>query len=190
MKVRIKKLIQRLKTDKKLAGLFFLYVATVVVVSYLFIQWPEYANKTTYILFLISLMLVTLFTWSMAALAIFRSLLVVGAGLSLVLFIAQSYCALPLNEQVADDSLQSLIGISVLFIGVMFFNRLYRELFGNPESKREFDKLGALKVFREANKGKDSVLILVLYASFMGLILGQLFQVLFPIFINLCVYQP
>lgn len=114
--------------------------------------------------------------------------MVVGAGLSLILFIAQSYCGLDVSERMADDSLRSLIGISIIFIGIIFVVRLRRELFGDPEAKREFDKVGVLKSLRDANDGKDSILILVLYASFMGLILGQLFQVLYPIFNNLCVY--
>lgn len=186
---RLKGVISRSRTDKRFAFLFVLYVVTAIGVSITFTYWEEQVRLFFVVFSLIGLVIITLFTWSLAALAIFRSLMVIGAGLSLILFIAQSYCALDVAMRVADDSLQSLIGISVLFIGVIFVIRLYRELFGDPNAKREFDKLGALKVFRDANKGKDSLLFLVLYASFMGLILGQLFEVLYPIFNNLCVYQ-
>src|SRR5690606_15868005 len=111
-----------------------------------------------------------------------------GAGLSLLLYIAQEYCALSIQERLADESLQSLIGIGIIFILAIFVFRLYKELFGDEEAKNEFNKKGALKVFRESNQGKDPVLILLLYATFIGLILSQLFQVLYPIFNNLCVY--
>ena len=186
---RTKLIIHRLRTDKRFALLFTLYLVTAIGVSFAFTHWEEQIRTFALIFSVLGLTLITLFTWSLAALAVFRSLMVIGAGLSLILFIAQSYCGLDIADRVADDSLRSLIGITVLFIGVTFVARLYRELFGDPNAKREFDKLGALKVFRDANKGKDSILLLVLYASFMGLILGQLFQVLYPIFNNLCVYQ-
>lgn len=183
-----KEIINRVRTDKKFALLFVLYVVTAICASIAFAYWEEQIRIFFTVFSVIGLVFITLFTWSLAALAIFRSLMVIGAGLSLILFIAQSYCGLDITERVADDSLKSLIGISVIFIGVIFVSRLYRELFGNPKTKREFDRIGALQSFRDANDGKDSIIILVLYASFMGLILGQLFQVLYPIFNNLCVY--
>ncbi len=189
MFTRIKQTLDRIKTDRKFALLFALYLVTAVGASIAFTYWEEQLRVFFIVFSIIGLLFITLFTWSLAALAVFRSLMVIGAGLSLILFIAQSYCALDVTQRVANDSLQSLIGISILFIGVTFVVRLYRELFGDPNAKREFDKLGALKAFRDANKGKDSFIILFLYASFMGLILGQLFQVLYPIFNNLCVYQ-
>jgi hypothetical protein len=186
---RLKIFVSRFRTDRRFALLFTLYLVTVIGVSFAFTHWEEQIRTFALVFSVLGLTLITLFTWSLAALAVFRSLMVIGAGLSLILFIAQSYCGLDIADRVADDSLRSLIGISILFISVIFITRLYRELFGDPNARREFDKLGALKVFRDANKGKDSLLFLVLYASFMGLIVGQLFQVLYPIFNNLCIYQ-
>lgn len=186
---RIKVIANKVRTDKRFALLFILYLVTAIGASFAFMYWEEHIRVFFVAFSIIGLMFLTLFTWSLAALAVFRSLMVIGAGLSLILFIAQSYCGLDITQRVADDSLKSLIGISLIFIGVTFGVRLYRELFGDPNAKREFDKVGALQSFRDANKGKDSYLILVLYASFMGLILGQLFEVLYPIFNNLCVYQ-
>lgn len=185
----LKTVLHRARTDKRFTLLFALYLVTAITVLFAYIYWEEQVKMFVLVFLAISLTFVTLFTWSLASLAVFRSLMVIGAGLSLILFIAQSYCDLDVTKRIADDSLQSLIGMSIIFIGVIFVVRLYRELFGDPNAKREFDKLGALKVFREANKGKDSILLLILYASFMGLILGQLFQVLHPIFSNLCVYR-
>ena len=186
---RLMTVINKVRTDKRFALLFSLYLVTAVVASFAFIHWEAQMRMFFVAFSVIGLMFLTLFTWSLAALAVFRSLMVIGAGLSLILFIAQSYCALDITQRVANDSLQSLIGISIIFIGVTFGVRLYRELFGDPNAKREFDKVGVLQSFRNANEGKDSYIILVLYASFMGLILGQLFEVLYPIFNNLCVYQ-
>lgn len=186
---RINITINRFKTDKRFVLLFTLYLVSAICAFFAFINWGEEIRTIALVFSIIGLFVLTMFTWSLAALAVFRALMVVGAGLSLILFIAQSYCGLDVSERMADDSLRSLIGISILFIGVIFVVHLRRELFGDPEAKREFDKVGVLKSLRDANDGKNSILILVLYASFMGLILGQLFEVLSPIFNNLCIYK-
>jgi len=185
---KYKKIAERFKTDKKFALLFVLYLVAVVVTTFAFIYWEQQVSTITFVLFVIALIFLSAFTMLMAIVAIFRSLFVVAAGLSLILFIAQSYCGLAIEDQVSNDALKSLINMGLVFVGGLFILRLYRELFGDPEAKREFDKIGALQTFRDINKGKHSYLLLFLYASFMGLILGQLFQVLYPIFNNLCVY--
>lgn len=185
----MKSIISRIRTDKRFALLFTVYLVTAIGASFAFVYWEEQIRIFALAFSVIGLLVLTIFTWSLAALAVFRALMVVGAGLSLILFIAQSYCALDVAERLANDSLRSLIGISILFIGVILVVRLRRELFGDPEGKREFDKVGVLKSMRDANDGKDSFIILILYASFMGLILGQLFEVLYPIFNNLCIYK-
>lgn len=168
---------------------FLLYLVLILAVATAATYWSDYFGVVTYVLFIIVLLVATLITWLMAALAVFRSLLIVGAGLSLLLYVAQEYCALPIQERLADDSLQSLIGIGIIFMLAIFAFRLYRELFGDQEAKNEFHQKGALKVFRESNQGKDPWFILLLYALFIGLILSQVFQVLYPIFSNLCVYS-
>lgn len=166
---------------------FYLILITILAVGLMYLE--EYLAPIVFTLLLILLIIITLMAWFMAAVAVFRSLLIVGAGLSLLLFISIEYCNLPLHERIADDALMSLIGISVIFIVSIFSYRLYRELFGNPDAKNEFDQKGALMIFREANQGKDPKLFLILYALFVGLIVSQVYQVLFPVFSNLCVYS-
>lgn len=168
---------------------FLSYLVLILVVATAATYWSDYLGIVTYGLLIFVLLIATLITWLMAALAVFRSLLIVGAGLSLLLYVAQEYCALPIQERIADDSLQSLIGIGIIFMLAIFALRLYRELFGDQDAKNEFHQKGALKVFRESNQGKDPWFILLLYALFIGLILSQVFQVLYPIFSNLCIYR-
>lgn len=186
---KFRRLSLKIRTDKRFVVPFAIYLGTAVLVSFVFIYWQEKIQTFVPIFLIAGLSVIVLFTWSLAAFAVFRSLMVIGAGLSLILFIAQSYCALDISHRVSNNSLQSLIGMSLIFISITFGVRLYRELFGDLDAKREFDKRGALQVFRDANKGKDSILFLIFYASFMGLILGQLFQVLYPLFSSLCIYQ-
>jgi hypothetical protein len=184
----ILKVIKDIRTKRPVVW-FGLYLGFICLVAVAATYWSEYIGTIAYVWFIVVLLIATLVTWLMAALAVFRSLLIVGAGLSLLLYVAQEYCALPIQERIADDSLQSLIGIGIIFMLAIFAFRLYKELFGDLEAKNEFHQKGALKVFRESNKGKDPWFILLLYALFLGLILSQVFQVLYPIFSNLCVYR-
>lgn len=85
---KLKVIINRIRTDKRFALLFTLYLVTALGASYAFTQWEEQIRTFALIFSVLGLALITLFTWSLAALAVFRSLMVVGAGLSLILFIA------------------------------------------------------------------------------------------------------
>lgn len=180
------KAIKKIRTERPRVW-FFLYLIIILAVATVATYYSGYLGVAAYGLLIAALIIVVLITWLMAALAVFRPLLIVGAGLSLLLYVAQEYCALPLQARTADDSLQSLISIGVIFILAIFAFRLYRELFGDQEAKSEFHQKGALRVLRESNRGKDPWFILLMYALFIGLILSQIFQVLYPIFSNLCV---
>src|SRR5690606_5348021 len=88
---------------------FSLYFVLIGLIALAATYWSEYITPVVLGLLFVGLLIATLVTWLMAALAVFRSLLIVGAGLSLLLYIAQEYCALSIQERLADESLQSLI---------------------------------------------------------------------------------
>ena len=56
-------------------------------------------------------------------------------------------------------------------------------------TKDELLNNGSFKIFREINNGKDSWIILSIYAIVFGVFLGQVFQVMYPIVNNICVYR-
>lgn len=188
------------KSRKSFKGLYrennvYVYAMFLVVTLVTFLAvtyWKIQLGHIALYVFVVALSLLLFVAWSMAVMAVFRSLFVVGAGLSLILFIAQSYCALPTQERIANSSLQTLIGFGLAYISVLFLARMYHELFGNPEAKRRLDQVGTLQIVFDANKGKTSmvlILVLALYAVSIGTILGEVFQVLYPIFNHLCVYR-
>jgi len=129
------------------------------------------------IFFVISFSLLCLITWSMAGLAVLRSLFVVGASLTLMIFITQTYCGLPDIARTGDDALTSLFGFGLLYVGFLFTKSLHSEL-----------KCG-LKRFEDIYAGKKPWIMVTLFAIFIGLFLWQLYQVMFPIVSNLCVYK-
>jgi hypothetical protein len=189
MRDKINTLLQKFWNNKKL--LKFLIFLTISV--FFFVLASKYENifaGVTLILALTMLSVLFLITWLMATFAVFRSLLIVGAGLSLLLFISIEYCRVPIEMRIADEALINLINLGIIFLGFVFITSLFKELFGNQKSDNPLDQKGALQIFKEINQGRHSWLLLSLYAISLGIILGQLFQVLYPIFNNLCIYQP
>ena len=126
-------------------------------------------------LFVISFSLLCLITWSMAGIAVLRSLFVVGASLSLMIFLAQTYCDLPEELQTARGALASLFSFGLLYVGFQFIQSIREEL-----------KKG-MKTFDEIYKGKKPWVMVILFAFFVGLFLWQLYQVVAPIVSNLCI---
>ena len=185
---KVKTLLHKFWDNKKLLK-FLLFLLISVFFAILASKYENIFAGVSLILALTMLSILFLVTWIMATFAVFRSLLIVGAGLSLLLFISIEYCRVPIEMRIADEALINLINLGLLFLGFVFITSLFKELFGNQKSDNPLDQKGALQIFKEINHGKHSWLLLSLYAVSLGVIIGQLFQVLYPIFNNLCVYQ-
>jgi predicted neutral ceramidase superfamily lipid hydrolase len=136
-----------------------------------------YITNIGYIILVIELMIVVTVTWGLAVHAVIKSLFGVSAGLSLIIFLAQSYCQVPLASQTANDSLKSLVAFGLIYIGVEFFRSIYKEATGRA------------KTLKEANDNKRPWLMMIPFALFTGLFIWQVVQVLLPIIQNLCVYK-
>jgi hypothetical protein len=136
------------------------------------------------ILFGIVFSILLLITWSMAGLAVFRSLIVASVSLSVLIFLSQTYCNLPLDKHTADESLKFLFSFGLFYSGAIFFGSLYKELKGDKERGTK----GSLKTLEEIYNGKKPLLILLPYGLFIGLFLWQLAQVMDPIIHSLCIY--
>lgn len=126
---------------------------------------------------LIELIILTLVAWAFAGHAVMKSLFLVGASLSLIIFLAQSYCDVPNLTQSGNDALKSLLGFSIIYLGFDFIRSLYKEVTGHT------------KRMKEINKGKNPWIFLIPFALFVGIFLWQLYQVMFPILNSLCIYN-
>ena len=124
-----------------------------------------------------------LFSWYMAGVAVFRSLLSAGVGLTLLFYIAELYCKVPEIHRNADSSLQALLGFGLIYVIFIFANSLWKELVGDKEK----DLKGSIRFFKDMNNGKKPWIILIPYAMFIGLFVYQLWQVIHPILNNFCV---
>ncbi len=109
--------------------------------------------------------------------SVMKSLFEVAAGLSLVIFLSQTYCALPIKDISGITALKSLVTIGILYIIFNFFNILYKEL------KKYQSKLEG------KNEKKEEVVISTMFLVFVCLFIWEIYLVVNPIIMNLCVYK-
>lgn len=175
--MKIKEIIKKLTSNKEKLIQFgiFLSLATLVFVGMTFFKDTFQTIGST--ILLIELVVLALVAWAFAGHAVMKSLFLVGASLSLIIFLAQSYCNVPNPTQSGNDALRSLLGFSIIYLGFDFFRSLYKEV--TTHTKR----------MKEANRGKNPWIFLVPFALFVGIFLWQLYQVMFPILSSLCIYN-
>ena len=172
--------LQELRTKKELRiklGILLVFAATYF--------WLAKHLDVALIILAIVMVFLCIATWSMASIVFFRSLFVVGGGLSLMIFLAQMYCAVPAPQRIADNSLKLLLSFGLLYMGSIFIKSIYEDLMGNKESE------GTIKYLKKMYKGEIFWVIttLILYIIFICVFVWQLCEVMGPIFFNLCIYK-
>lgn len=128
-------------------------------------------------IFLVALAVLILTAWIMAGYAVAKSLIGVGAGLSLILYLAQAYCEVPQVARTGDDALKSLLIFGFLYIAVDFFCRLYREVVERS------------KILKEIDGYKRFWLVVIPFILFSILFTWEIYQIVAPITRNLCIYH-
>lgn len=121
--------------------------------------------------------LILLVIWILAGFAVVRSLFFVAAELSLLIFLAQSYCAVPEHSAASDAALKTLGGIGLVYIALGFFRSLYKAARDHYKTIAK-DNWSAQKVFTVA-----------FFLMFAGLFTWQVYLVMKPIVLNLCVLR-
>jgi hypothetical protein len=114
-----------------------------------------------------------------AGIIVIKSLFVVAAELSLLIFITQSYCSIPSFSRLPQNNaaMNSLFTIAILYIGFLFIRSLWINL---KESYK--------KVQNECNSWEKWITI-VAFLLCIILFLWELYLVINPIVLNLCVYK-
>jgi hypothetical protein len=174
----IRNLEERIRLHEKETKVFA-WITVIATAMVFFAQMFPHLGIT---LFVVVFAIFFLVAWTMAGIAIYRSLIAASVGLSFILFIAQSYC-LSTAPHSGDDSLKVLLVFGLIYVFTIFVKTLWRELFGHKEQK------GSVKKFKELYGGRHSWLLLTLYGVSIGLFFLQLYQVMKPIVFGLCIYQ-
>lgn len=175
--MNVKELLNKLKDDRSKLIQFsiFLVLSALVFVGMTFFK--DTFQTIGWTILLIELVILTMVAWAFAGHAVIKSLFFVGASLSLIIFLAQSYCDAPNLTQSSNDALKTLLAFSIIYLGFDFFRSLYKEVTNHT------------KRMKEVNKGKNPWFFLVPFALFVGIFLWQLYQVMFPILSSLCIYN-
>jgi len=158
-------------TKQKLQILFVLLISFVLV--WIINHFPELA----WFLLAVTLLILMMIVWSFAGVVVFKPLFLVSAELSLLIFLAQSYCEVPKVTPTSDEALKSLLLFGLLYIAALFLRSMTKEL----KTK--------LTTLREIDKSTQPVFVVFIFVIFVTIFLIQLYQVIVPIIFNLCIYK-
>lgn len=156
---------------------FIIFLSLVALVFIGITYFKDYVAPIGYTILSIELIILVMVAWTFAGHAVMKSLFLVGASLSLIIFLAQSYCEAPNLTQSGNDSLKILLVFGLFYITFDFLRSLYKEIVLRS------------KTLQHANHGKRPWIFLIPFAFFLGLFLVQLYQVISPILKGLCIYQ-
>lgn len=185
---RVRIFFEKIGIEKKNQKTFLFFLTAVALATFFLIN-TQFLSAVTPVMFVVVFGIFFSALWFVAGYSVFRSLLVASVGLSFILFIGQSYCALPEVDRVANDSLMTLVGFGFIYIGVQFVRSLYKELFGDKQAKEEWRQKGMIPLFKEMNGNKHSWLVLFTYGALISLFIWQIYSVINPIINGLCVYK-
>lgn len=139
--------------------------------------WNHTALNFSWVLIFTFLTAFILIIYLYAGVVVIRSLFTVAAGLSLIIFIAQSYCAVPRTES-SDQALSSLIIASLLYITLSFSRTMYKEM---------------VKHYKQFDDGpettKEALFVSSVFVMSIVFFLSSIYKVMYPIITNLCIYQ-
>ncbi len=163
---------------------FVPFIISVALVTIVFVNSSYFHGNLIGILWIvigIFFSLVLLAIMVMAGFTVIKSLFRISAGLSLLIFLAQSYCAVPHNIA-SNRALITLLGIGFLYMTFDFVNSLHhafiKEIMPTIKNvdEREFS-------------WQKKALFALLFILFAGFFVYGIYQVISPIILDLCVYK-
>ncbi len=122
---------------------------------------------------LIALLAIIMF---MAGFVVLRALFFVAAEISLLIFLAQSYCGVP-HTTSGNQALKSLLFLGFAYILVAFFRKFHEII------KQKYP------VIAKERWSKEKLIFVTLFLIFSILLLWQIYLVVNPIVMDLCVYK-
>jgi len=163
-----------LKKENLIPLVFAITVTAIAVIDSKYFDY--HLLGVMWIIIAILLSILVLIIMIIAGFTIMKSLFRISAGLSLIIFLAQSYCAGPVTST-GNIALMSLISIAFIYMLFDFFNTLYKAVTEN------FQKL-------KTQKGSfEKALFVLLFALFAYFFLWAIYEVISPIILNLCIYK-
>jgi len=172
----IEETIEKLSKRKDIVPLIISICITIVLfTSYYF--WGNYVVEVMGITTVIALAVLILFIMLIAGFAVLKSLFIFAAELSLLIFLAQSFCSVTQRSAVSNEAMQNLLVAGILYIIFMFLRSLWKTL-------KEYYK----KVENE-KWSIEKIVVVSLFLTFIVWFLWEIYLVVNPIILNLCVYK-
>lgn len=112
-----------------------------------------------------------------AGFVVLKNLFLLSAEISLLIFLAQSYCDKVKVLSKSDDALKVLITLGIAYISYEFFKALFEAL------RKKLDSISKEKWTWE------KVFVVALFLVFTFVFIRIIYQVTSPIIYNLCVYN-
>jgi len=154
------------------------FIVSVTIVSLFFSIYQLLGDRfemvmnimTTVLLGLLLLVIIVV-----ASFDVLGSLFLVAAELTLLIFLAQSYCNITDRPPSGDEALKILLSIGILYIGLKFARSLHNAI------KTSYRKI--------ENKcwSLEKIMTVSLYLIFVVLFISQIYYVVGPILNSLCV---
>lgn len=176
-KEQLKKLSKRIKLERKDIKPF---IISLIIVIFFFLASHYFSNYFVSAIWIVNVILLAglLFViMTIAGFAVLKSLFLVAAELSLLIFLAQSYCAVPGHSIASNEALKSLLVFGILYIVVSFFHSLYKAL------KKNY------KYVKNERWSNEKIVTVSLYLIFTVMFIWNIYLVIYPIIIDLCVYK-
>lgn len=154
-----------------------LRLIVVLVIAFGFFLLVNHFPQIGSVLFIILVSIALLISLAAAGFIIFKPLFFVAAELTFIIFLAQSYCDVPNPSPGSNAALQSLVAFGILYVFAHFLksmNKLSNEL---------------LAKIKTTSLRKPPSVLVFLVLVFAGLFMVQLYQVIAPIVLNLCIYK-
>lgn len=128
---------------------------------------------------IIGITLGVLISWIalLAGFTVLKSLFLLSAEISLLIFLAQSYCDVGAFTSRGDDALRLLIFLGVTYIGYKFFKDLRDAL-----RKR-------LDTIPEKRWSREKIIVVVLFLLYTLTFVWSVYLVVSPIILDLCIYK-
>lgn len=172
----VKKTIEKLSKRRDIVPLILsIGIAIVFLTSYHF--WGNYVVEAMGIATVIAWAFLILLIMLIAGFTVLKSLFIFAAELSLLIFLAQSFCSVTQRSAASNEAMQNLLVVGILYIIFMFLHSLWKTL-KEYYKKVENEKWSIEKIFTVS-----------LFLTFIVWFLWEIYLVVSPIVLNLCVYN-
>ncbi len=134
---------------------------------------------STYVFSITFLVIVLIAIMLVAVHAVYKSAIHASVGFGVLIFLAQTYCALDTKTSDGISALNTLWTVGFIFILYEFFNKLQEAYKSHTQPLRDDIK----------TKKWEPILLMAIYSLFIVGYISLISKVLTPIVLDLCIYK-